>query len=244
MSTAIIVQARMTSTRLPGKVLKEVQGKSLLAYQIERLRKVKLADTIVVATTVNATDDPIVRFCTDEDVDFYRGSEQDVLARYMGAARKCGASVIVRVTSDCPLIDPEVVDHVISRFARAAGRADYVSNTLLRTYPRGLDTEVFSYKVLEEAFSRASEPTEREHVTPYIYGRPERFCLLNVAQDTDLSAHRWTVDTKEDFELIRLMLESMYPLKPDFRMRDCLELLEEHPEWVAINRDIEQKALS
>lgn len=244
MSIAIIVQARMTSTRLPGKVLKEVQGRSLLSYQIERLRKVKLADTIVVATTDNATDDPIVDLCIDSDIDYHRGSEQDVLARYMGAARMCGATTVVRVTSDCPLIDPDVVDHVISKYARAAGRADYVSNTLLRTYPRGLDTEVFSYKVLEEAFSLASEPVEREHVTPYVYRRPERFCLLNVAQDTDLSTHRWTVDTQEDFELIKLMLESLYPIKPDFRMTDCLELLENHPEWVAINRDIEQKALS
>jgi spore coat polysaccharide biosynthesis protein SpsF len=234
----------MTSTRLPGKVLKEVLGKSLLAYQIERLRKVKLADAIVVATTVNETDDPIVKLCVDADVDYHRGPEQDVLARYLGAARKCGATTVVRVTSDCPLIDPEVVDHVISKFARAAGRADYVSNTLLRTYPRGLDTEVFSYKVLEEAFGRASEPAEREHVTPFIYHRPESFHLLNVAQDTDLSAHRWTVDTKEDFELIKLMLETLYPVNPDFRMRDCLELLDSHPEWVAINKDIEQKALS
>ena len=244
MSTVIIVQARMTSTRLPGKVLKEVLGKSLLAYQIERLRKVKLADNIVIATTVNATDDRIVEFCMENDVDYYRGSEQDVLARYMGAARKYSSQTIVRVTSDCPLIDPDVVDRVISTFVRAAGKADYVSNTLLRTYPRGLDTEVFSYPVLEEAFSRGADPAEREHVTPYIYHRPDRFCLLSVAQDTDLSAHRWTVDTQEDFDLIRLMLESLYPIKPDFRMKDCIELLENHPDWIAINRNVKQKALS
>jgi spore coat polysaccharide biosynthesis protein SpsF len=242
-STIIIVQARMTSTRLPGKVLKEVLGKSLLEYQIERLRQSRRADNIVIATTTNSTDEPIVQFCRRADVDLFRGSEEDVLARYRGAAAVYNASVIVRVTSDCPLIDPEIIDRAINRFTSLYNNVDYVSNTLLRTYPRGLDVEVFSRDILEEAFTKAADRAEREHVTPYIYYRPEKFRLANLAQDTDMSWHRWTVDTQEDFELIRMMLESLYPVNPRFRLADCMALIDRHPEWSEINRNIRQKAL-
>ncbi|NLX01599.1 MAG: NTP transferase domain-containing protein, partial [Syntrophomonadaceae bacterium] len=168
MKTVIIDQARMTSTRLPGKVMKEVLGKPLLEYQIERLKRTNEADELVIATTTNNTDQPIVEICKRLGVAYYRGSEEDVLSRYYEAATKFGADVVVRVTSDCPLIDPTVVDKVIKHYKDNWDKYDYVSNTLTRTYPRGMDTEVFSYKVLQEVYYNAQEQPEREHVTPYI----------------------------------------------------------------------------
>ncbi|AEG59494.1 cytidylyltransferase domain-containing protein [Desulforamulus ruminis] len=242
MKTVIIVQARMTSTRLPGKVLKEVFGKPLLEYQIERLKRVLLADEIIIATTINETDQPIVDFCNSVRIPCFRGSEGDVLSRYYNAAKSYKADIIVRVTSDCPLIDPMIIDKVIQFYIQNEEKYDYVSNTLERTYPRGMDTEIFSYKALEEAFVNAKELPEREHVTAFIYRRPEQYRLGSVKQTTDQSQHRWTVDTPEDFRLIKKLLSSLYPLNHEFSMLDCLELLRKHPEWEKINKHIEQKA--
>ncbi|MBW4459623.1 MAG: glycosyltransferase family protein [Nodosilinea sp. WJT8-NPBG4] len=242
MTIAIIVQARMTSTRLPGKVLKPVLGKPLLAYQIERLKRVKAADNIVVATTQNDADGPIVKLCQALAVDCFRGSEQDVLARYSGAAQASQADVVVRVTSDCPLIDPEIVDQVIQVYVAQFDRYDYVSNSLQRSYPRGLDTEVFSTRALEQAHREATAPPDREHVTPFIYNHPNRYGIGQVTAAQDLSHHRWTVDTPEDFELIERMLEALYPQVPDFTLQDCLNLIDQHPDWPTINSHVEQKA--
>ena len=243
MKTSIIVQARMTSTRLPGKVLLEVSNKPLLAYVIERLRMVPLADNLIIATTTNASDDGIVELCEKMGCMYFRGSEDNVLERYHGSALSLESDVIVRITSDCPLIDPMVVNEVIDHFLTNRAEFDYVSNTLTRTYPRGLDCEVFSRKVLQEAHDEATEQSEREHVTPFIYTRPNRFRLGTVTLPQDYSHHRWTVDTPADFELIRIMLEELYGRKPDFGLKDCLDLLVEHPEWEKINSHIEQKAL-
>lgn len=240
MKTVIIVQARMTSTRLPGKVLKTVLGKTLLEYQIERLQRVKLADQIVIATTTNNTDQPIIDLCQRLSIPYYRGSEEDVLSRYYEAATLYKTDTVVRLTSDCPLIDPTVIDEVINYYNE--NKCDYVSNTLDRTYPRGMDTEVFSYKVLKEAFDNAIELPEREHVTPFIYRRPEQYCLGSVKLITNQSQYRWTVDTLEDFELIEKILSTLYPTNPEFSMQDCLELLQRHPKWERINSHIEQKA--
>lgn len=242
MTTAIIVQARMTSTRLPGKVLKPLLGKPLLEYQIERLRRVKLADGIVIATTENTDDDPIVELSEALQVGCFRGSEQDVLSRYYGAAQAYNADRIVRVTSDCPLIDPQIIDQVIQFYLSHSGRYDYVSNSLQRSFPRGLDTEVFPAWALEQAHREATAPPEREHVTPFIYNHPERYAIGQVTAAQDLSHHRWTVDTPEDFELIRRMLEALYPQVPNFTLQDCLDLIDQHPDWPAINGHIEQKA--
>lgn len=241
MKTVIINQARMTSTRLPGKVLKTVMGKPLLEYQIERLKRVKGADELVVATTVNASDEPIVELCRKLGVPYYRGSEEDVLSRYYGAAVEHRADTIVRVTSDCPLIDPAVIDLVIQAYAQDAGSYDYVSNTLKRTYPRGMDTEVFSFSALKEAFSCAVLPGEREHVTLYIYKNPQKFRLHNVKYVRDESRHRWTVDTAEDFQLIEIMLSEIYPRNPLFTLEDCLKLVQDRPELIEINRHVKQK---
>ena len=241
MKTVIIVQARMTSTRLPGKVLKKVLGKPLLAYQLERLRRVQLADEIVLATTTNQTDDVLSAFAAKEEIRCYRGDEQDVLDRYYQAAVMAEADVVVRVTSDCPLIEPSIIDEVIQAYNKST-EIDYVSNTLSRTYPRGLDVECFSFKALEIAWKNADKAYEREHVTPYLYQQP-MFIKKELKADGDYSQYRWTVDTQEDYELVRLLLEELYLSQPYFSWRDVLSVLERHPEWKLINAEIEQKKL-
>jgi spore coat polysaccharide biosynthesis protein SpsF len=242
-NTVIIVQARMTSTRLPGKILKPVLGKSLLEYQIERLHRVHQANALCVATTVNDSDEPVVTLCQTLKIPTFRGSEADVLGRYYGAAQAAQADAVVRVTSDCPLIDPAIVDEVITTYLQRAEHVDYVSNTLERTYPRGLDVEIFPFNVLEQAHREATQPEEREHVTPFIYRHPERYRIAQVKQVMDHSIERWTVDTPEDFELIRRVIEALYPNTPEFNQTDVLALLDTHPDWRAINADVEQKAI-
>jgi len=241
MKTVIITQARMTSTRLPGKVMKKVLGKPLLEYHIERLKRVRTADEIIVATTNNDIDDVIVTLARKLNVCYYRGSEEDVLLRYYEAAKEAKADVVVRVTSDCPLIDPEIVDMSIRFYLDNVERYDYVSNTIKRTYPRGMDTEVFDVCVLNDVHERVKSPVDREHVTRYIYTHPEQYRLGYILHEEDLSNHRWTVDTDEDFRLIRKIIEELYPEKPCFSMKDCLALLQKYPEWVQINSNVRQK---
>ena len=242
MKTVIIVQTRMTSARFPGKVIKPILNKPMLEYQLERLTRVERADGVVVACTTNKTDTPIVELCQRLGVVVFRGSEEDALLRYYGAAKAHQADVIVRITSDCPLIDPQVIDAVIRCYYSAPGRYDYVSNTLERTYPRGMDCEVFSFQVLEEAFVEATDQPDREHVTPFIYRQPQRYHLSNVPYIEDQSRHGWTVDTPKDFELIERIIEELYPVNPMFSLEDCLTLLGMHPEWEMINTNVEQKA--
>lgn len=242
MRILIVVQARMTSTRLPGKVLKKVLGKPLLEYQLERLKRVSNVDDVVVATTTNLTDDPIVTLCNQLNVSSYRGSEEDVLSRYYESAQLFDADVVVRITSDCPLIDPMVVDQVIHAYCLASPAKDYVANCLERTYPRGMDTEVFSFRVLKQIHVQATSKADREHVTPYIYRHPEKYRIGHVRHCEDQSQHRWTVDTMEDFLLVKVMLENLYPTLPYFSMEDCLRLHEQNPEWIRINSNIKQKA--
>jgi spore coat polysaccharide biosynthesis protein SpsF len=237
----LIVQARMGSTRLPAKVLKEVLEKPLLAYQIERLCQVKNAAQVMIATTTNLEDQAIVEFCRQAHVPLYRGSEDDVLDRYYQAAKALDADVVVRISGDCPLIDPAVVDFVINFYISHYPTYDYVSNTLERTYPRGMDVEVFSFKALEKAVQEACKKEEREHVTPYLYEHPELFNLGSVVRGPDVSQYRWTVDTDEDFDLISLILKALYPISPQFNMQDVFNLLKAHPEWSLINAGVQQK---
>jgi spore coat polysaccharide biosynthesis protein SpsF len=233
----------MGSSRLPGKVLRSVAGRPLLAFVIERLRAARSVDSVAIATSTLPSDDAIAAWCDGAGVRCERGDEADVLARYHLAARATDADVIVRITGDCPLIDPAIVDRVVERFA--AGDVDYVSNVMTRTFPRGLDTEVFARAALDAAFTEARDPAEREHVTPFIWRRPQRFRLANVAHATDLSRHRWTVDTEEDFELIRRMLEALTAQHGlAFALDDCVALIERHPDWTALNAAVEQKPLS
>ncbi|MEH2088014.1 glycosyltransferase family protein [Nostoc sp.] len=241
MKTVIIVQARMTSTRLPGKVLKKVLDKPLLEYQIERLKQVKLADEIVIATTTNSADLSIIELCDCLSVPYFRDSEEDVLARYYGAAKEHQADVVIRVTSDCPLIDPQVIDKVIQFYLDYRYEFDYVSNCLERTYPRGMDTEVFSFLALHQAFVEAITQPDREHVTSFIYMHPERYRLAQVVYSENQSSHRWTVDTVDDFELIKRIIEALYPEIPKFTLEDCLNLFRHYPDWSLINAHVEQK---
>lgn len=240
MSCVVIVQARMTSTRLPGKVLQPVLGKPLLTYEIERLQRCQNVDTLMVATTTNDTDDPVAALCQQLEIPVFRGSEGDVLSRYYGAALQAKATIVVRVTADCPLIEPALVDQVIERYLSAQGTLDYVSNTLIRSFPRGLDIEVFSMAALEQAHEEATEQPHREHVTPFFYSQPQRFRLASVVSKTDWSHHRWTVDMPEDFALIRHILEALYPENPTFVLQDVLDLLAKHPDWSLLNAHIEQ----
>lgn len=240
MKTVIIVQARMTSTRLPGKVLLPLAGEPMLTRLLERLLRVRGADGIVIATTVNTSDDPIAELCAQQCIPCHRGSELDVLSRYADAARLHRADVVVRITADCPLIDPTLIDQVIATFTE--GDSDYVSNMLPPTWPYGMAVEVFSAAALAQAHAEATQAAEREHVTPFIYWRPERYRLRNLASAVDLSHHRWTVDTPEDYELVRRLFEALLPTHPHFTQVDVLALLDRHPDWIAINQHVQQKS--
>lgn len=239
MTTLIIVQARMTSTRLPGKVLLPLAVEPMLKRLVQRLRRVQRADGIVIATTTNASDDPIAALCAQLGLPCHRGSEHDVLSRYADAARLHGAAVVVRITSDCPLIDPALIDQIIATYEE--GGSDYVSNMLPPSWPYGMAVEVFSAAALQQAHTEATQAAEREHVTPFLYRHPERYRLRNVESPVDLSQHRWTVDTPEDYELVRRLFEALYPERPEFTQAHILALLDKHPDWTAINQHVQQK---
>ena len=236
----MVIQARMGSTRLPGKVLLPLGGEPMLMRLVERLKRVRRADQIVIATTTNANDEPIVDLCRQLGVHCHRGSELDVLARYAEAARTHQADVVVRITSDCPLIDPALIDDVIARYQQ--GDADCVSNMLPPTWPFGMAVEVFSASALAEAHAEAVQAAEREHVTPFLYGHPERYRLRNMASSTDLSVQRWTVDTPEDLDLVQRLFDAVHPTHPEFTLADLLATMQVHPDWLAINQHIRQKS--
>jgi spore coat polysaccharide biosynthesis protein SpsF len=241
MKTVATIEARTTSSRLPGKVLLPVLGKPLLDLLIERLRRVPQIDQVVVATTVNTGDDAIEDVARRLGAGCFRGSEEDVLDRVLRAARSHGADVIVEITGDCPLIDPPTVSRVIDTFR--ANRVDYCANILERTYPRGMDVQVFPTAVLAEVARLTNDPADREHVSLYIYNHPERFRLLNVTSGLPAGAAdlRLTVDTPQDFEQIRRIYEDLYPVKPDFVLSDILALFERQPELRELNRHVAQK---
>lgn len=240
-SPMIIVQARMTSTRLPGKVLLPVAGRPMLGWVLERLRAVRDDVGVAVATTTGASDDPIVDLCATLDIPVVRGSEQDVLDRYHDAAAKLSADPVIRITSDCPLIDPATSRAVLELWERDT--PDYASNTLERTFPRGLDTEVLSRSTLDIAWATATEVFEREHVTPYVYRRPERFRLANLSSGRDEGMRRWTVDTLEDLHFVRAIYEELAPRDPTFDAEAVRALLHERPGLESINAHVEQTTL-
>lgn len=216
----IIIQARMGSTRLPGKVLKKVCGKPLLQYMLDRLSYLKHQGEIIVATTTKEIDDEIVNLCNELKVSFFRGSEDDVLDRYYKCAKKYDASVIVRLTADCPLIDSQIVDEVIDYYLN--NDFDFVSNVNPRSFPDGLDVEVFSLDVLEKAWKQSKHKDDREHVTPFIVNN---FTVGNVKNNINLSKERWTVDYQEDFDFVKDILEHMYTKNKMFFMSDILDYL-------------------
>lgn len=235
----VIDQARMGSTRLPGKVMKEVLDKPLLIYQIERLKRVKAVDRIVIATTTNKQDDLIAKTALECDVAVFRGSEEDVLNRYAEAAKEFQADIIVRITSDCPLIDPELIDSCLKQFL--GNQTDYLSNTIEPTFPRGMDVEVFTFQALLTAEKNATRVPEREHVTPYLYQHPDIFKISHFKNSENLSKYRITVDTQEDFDLVKNLIEYLYPKDPQFNLEQIIRALQDHPEWVKINAEVKQK---
>lgn len=244
MNIVCIIQARIGSTRLPGKVLKKICGKSVLEHGIDRLKRVNNIDKIVIATTILERDNVIVKEAERLKVPYYRGAEENVLSRYYYGAKENNADIIVRITSDCPLIDSELTEKIINYYLENNLQYDYVSNTIDRTYPRGLDTEVFSFKALERAFNEATSKRDKEHVTPYIWDNPNLFRIAQYKNDVNYSNLRWTVDTPEDFELIKKIYELLYKKgNTYFKFNDVLNLYNIYPELIEINKDIEQKKL-
>lgn len=225
---------------MPGKVLLNLGGRTVLARVVERVRRSRTASQVIVATTSGADDNRVVEECRRLGIETFRGSEDDVLDRYYQAASKARADVVVRICSDCPLIDPEIVDRAVEEFMESS--ADYASNALERTYPRGLDVEVLTYKALERCWREAKLFYQRSHVTAYIYENPRLFEILRVTGEAGHSGHRWTLDTREDYQFMRAVYERM-PDHDHFSWRDVLELLDREPGIAELNRHIVQKAL-
>ncbi len=239
MTTLAIIQARMGSSRLPGKVLEVFAGKTALEHCVERTRACSAIDEVVVATTSQPGDDVLVELCHSKHWRWARGSEHDVLDRYYQAAHAIGATHVVRITSDCPLTDPDVLGELIARY-RGGDRIDYASTSLpTPTFPIGISAEVMRFEALERAWRDDDNPAWREHVTPYLYRHPEAFRILGVGCEADYSHHRWTLDTPEDATLIRTLFDHFAGRA--FGWRDALAVMAEHPEWQAINAAIQQR---
>lgn len=243
MKIGVIIQARVGSTRLPGKVLKTLVDKTLLAHDIERVRQSKLMNEIIIATTVKEQDNAIEEEALKNNVKIFRGSENDVLSRYYFAAKENKLDVIIRITSDCPLIDPKVLDEIIGFYMN--NKYEIVTNASAdlsnRTYPRGLDVEVFSFESLENAFNKAKEEYQREHVTPFIYENTKN--IYYYKNSIDYSKYRWTLDTEEDFEVISEIYKELYKGSHDFYLNEIIALYEKRPELYNINAHIEQKKI-
>lgn len=233
-----IFQARMGSTRLPGKTLVDICGKPLIVRVLERVCSSNLIDRIMIATTQQKKDEVLLKLASELCVHGYAGSVDDVLDRFYQAAKMATADIIVRITPDDPFKDPEVIDEVIGYFLQHEN-LDYASNTICPTYPDGLDVEVFSFYALEKAWKEAKLPSEREHVTPYIWKQPDKFNIANIENDENLSHLRWTIDYEEDL-LFALEVYSRMGDDKIFLMRDILELLEKEPELLEINKGIER----
>ncbi len=241
MRVVAIIAARMGSTRLPGKVLQDIGGETMLARVVRRTQGAARVDKVLVATTTEEIEEPLLAECERLGVDVFRGSEQDVLDRIYGAALANDAQAVVRITSDCPLIDSRLIDRVVLTFLDLM--PDYASNVLERSYPRGLDAEVVAFSALERAWREAPEPYQRAHVTPYIYQNPGQFRLISVTDTADRSRYRWTVDTEEDLAFVREIYRRFSP-DSDFSWTDVLALLSREPGLTEINRSIQQKVLS
>jgi len=233
MNVLCVLQARVSSTRLPGKVLKPILGQPMLARQIERVRRASAIDGLTVATSDQPSDDAIAELCTSLGVACFRGSLADVLDRFYRAAQPHRPRHLMRLTGDCPLTDPTVLDALIE--LHLAGGYDYSSNVIRRTYPDGLDAEVFTYPLLERAWREARTPREREHVTPFMYETGLDIKHGSLEDATNRSAMRWTVDYPEDYDFACRVFEALYPLDPAFGAADVHRLLLAHPEIAAIN---------
>lgn len=231
-----ILQARMSSSRLPGKVMKTICQKPMLDLQIERTVRCDEIDKLVVATSQQTDDDVISDLCARLDVECFRGSLENVLDRYYQAAKPYRPDHVIRTTADCPLIDPIVIDRVIDK--HIVGNFDYTTNNMPPSWPHGLDVEVMRFACLEEAWRESTTSEEKEHVTPFIRNRPERFAIGNLECAKDLSRFRWTVDEPDDFELVRIIFQILYPENPQFTTEDVLLLMERETELPRINEHL------
>lgn len=228
-----VLQARYSSTRLPGKVLMPLLGEPMLYRQIERIQGAKLIDRLIVATSRDAADDQLAEMCREKGIDCFRGDLNDVLDRFYQAAVSDAPDHVVRLTGDCPLTDPELIDSII-RF-HLEGGYDYSSNTIQPTFPDGLDVEVCRFSALCRAWQETTLPSQREHVTPFIHQQPERFRLGSFVDDWDRSWLRWTVDEPDDFELVAKIYGALYPRNPRFTTADVMALVEASPELATLN---------
>lgn len=237
MNTAII-QARMGSTRLPGKIMYNVCGESLLSLMIKRIKNATKLDKIIIATTINEKDNEIVNFCKLNGIDFFRGSENDVLSRYYETSKKFPSDIIIRLTSDTPLLDPKTIDRVVEQYEK--NNYDYVSNQFPfpRTYPDGTNVEVFSFNLLKEMYEKAKNPSDREHVTTFVSMQPELFKIFRVDYPQDISKYRFNLDYDADYQLIKKVYEEFYFKNPHFTLEDIISWLEKNPDILKLNSDI------
>lgn len=235
-----IIQARLGSSRLPGKIMLQACGKSMLELMIERVKRSEKLEKIIIATSTNNEDDEIVEFCKRVKIDCYRGSEYDLLTRYKEAADTFGADVIVRLTSDTPIIDSKTIDDAVEVYVK--NNYDFVSNCypMPRTYPDGTNVEIFSRELLNEVDREARKPSEREHVTFFMWMQPKRYRICRVDYQKDISKYRLNLDYKEDYIVLKAIFEALYPKNQNFTMEDALKWLDEHPDIHKINSNIKQ----
>lgn len=235
------IEARMTSSRLPGKVLMQAAGKPMLEHLVNRLRQVPSLNEIVLATTVNAADDVLAAFASQQGISCYRGSEDDVMSRVVAAAESVAADVIVEITGDCPVIDPMLIEQAIRIFM--ANRADYVNNVEVPSYPGGMDTQVYRLETLKRSAAMTDDVLDHEHVTLHIRNHPEIFSHLYIVAPPDL---HWpdlhlVLDEPKDYELLKRVIEHFEPINPLFSCLDVIHLLRNKPDWVALNHDVRRK---
>ncbi|PIR74165.1 MAG: hypothetical protein COU35_03855 [Candidatus Magasanikbacteria bacterium CG10_big_fil_rev_8_21_14_0_10_47_10] len=233
MKVVAIIQARMGSSRLPGKMLLDIAGRPAIAHVVDAVKRSLTTQQVVLATTTDAKDDPLATWAEERGLTVYRGSEDDVLDRYYQAAKKVNADSVIRITGDCPFMDPAVIDRIVQEFQK--GGYDYVANTQPATYPDGIDVEVFSFQALERAWNEAGLSSEREHVTPYIWKNPTLFAIGNIVHDADWSGYRWTLDTPEDLDFLRHVAAACKEAGGPCSMADIRALVDAHPQWRELN---------
>jgi spore coat polysaccharide biosynthesis protein SpsF len=238
MNSTAIIQARMGSSRLPGKVMMDFNGEPMLARVIRLASEAKKIEQVVVATTVLDEDNRIAEWCEENSTRCFRGSVHDVLDRFYHAAKRLGVASLVRLTADCPLLDPVVIDRSIDEFNRLQPNCDYLAT---KGYPRGLDTEVFRFDALERTWLEDSDPAWREHVTVYMYNNSDSFHVHYLSPEVDHAEDRWTVDTNEDFQFAQRVAKERADESTDWRA--TLKLIDKHPEWKNLNRNVQQKAV-
>lgn len=235
---SVIIQARTGSTRLPGKVLKKISGKTVLEHVVRRVQACKKTDSVIVATTVEKADLQIVKWCADNKVSVFCGSVRDVLDRYYQTARLFNVTHVIRITSDCPLIDPKLIDKIIE--FQKQKKANYASNILTLTFPDGEDVEVFTFQALEKTWRKAMAGSEREHVTPYMRNHPELFTQASYKSSIDYSNLRWTLDEPRDLELIKRVYKQLYRNNPLFGMNAIIDLIQRQPSLSHLNSSIKR----